>query len=169
MGIGSARRRFSSDGRSCAIIRYAADAALILALLAASLLILNRLGAAFPVEGISMLPVLHNGDLAIVVPTSVNSVPLGDVVVYRAPIGTFIIHRVVERGNGYLVVKGDNNPYPDPWKVTGSMLVGRVAAVVDYVGYLALPPWTYLIASVLVILYVAYIICRSRRTASAGF
>ncbi|BBE42907.1 signal peptidase I [Conexivisphaera calida] len=147
-------------GRMCKILRYAADAVLILAVISAALLLLNRLGVAFPVEGISMLPALHTGDLALVVPTSVSSVPLGDVVVYRSPMGIFVIHRVIERGSGYVVVKGDNNPFPDPWDVTNSMLVGRVFAVVDYIGYLALPPYTYSIALALVVMYVAYLACR---------
>ncbi|MGC8847858.1 MAG: signal peptidase I [Conexivisphaera sp.] len=146
--------------RACTILRYAADAALILAVISAALLLLNRLGVVFPVEGISMPPVLHTGDLALVAPTSVSSVPLGDVIVYRSPMDIFVIHRVIERGSGYVVVKGDNNPFPDPWDVTNSMLVGRVFAVVDYLGYMALPPYTYSIALALVVLYAAYLACR---------
>ncbi|MGC8555461.1 MAG: signal peptidase I [Conexivisphaera sp.] len=146
--------------RACTALRYAADAALVLAIISASLLALNRAGLAFPVEGVSMLPVLRTGDLALVAPAPPSSLGVGDVIVYRSPLGFFVIHRIIEVGNGYVVVKGDNNPFPDPWKVTGQMIAGRVVAVVDYLGYLALPPWTYAVAASLVALYVAYAACR---------
>lgn len=145
---------------SCRALARAADAALALAALSAALIALNRLGLAFPVEGVSMLPALRAGDLALAVPAGIGSLHLGDIVVYRSPTGILIIHRVVARGDGYLIVKGDNNPLPDPWGVTQQMIVGRVIAVVDYLGYAALPPWTYAVAAAVVALYAAYAACR---------
>lgn len=153
----------NGPGRACAALSYATYAALALAAASAALLALNRLGLAFPVEGVSMLPVLHMGDLVLVAPANVSSVPLGDIVVYRSPIGIFVVHRVVEIGNGYLVVKGDNNLFPDPWKVTNSMLVGRAFLVIDYLGYLALPPYTYIIALALLSLYLLHLLCRKAK------
>ncbi len=144
---------------ACRAIRYAGYVALALAVASAALLLMNRLGLAFPVEGVSMLPVLRTGDLALTLPSSVSAVQPGDVIVYRSPAGFLVIHRVLEKGNGYLIVKGDDNPVPDPWRVTNSMIVGRVYLVIDYLGYMALPPFTYSVAAVLVALYALYAAC----------
>ena len=55
-----------------------------------------------------------------VIPESENAVHLGDVVVYETDIG-LIVHRIVEIGNDeegkYFILKGDNNPDEDPYKV----------------------------------------------------
>lgn len=76
------------------------------------------LGAGFAiVEGRSMEPLFHTGDLVVLLPVDEGSVAVGDIVVYEKS-GRFIIHRVIyiyESPSGELcfVTKGDNNPVPD--------------------------------------------------------
>ena len=66
------------------------------------------------VEGRSMEPLLHTGDLVVLVKRS--SIDVGDIVVYSSG-SKYVIHRVVGKYevNGYYcyVVKGDNNLIPD--------------------------------------------------------
>ncbi len=67
------------------------------------------------VEGRSMEPLLHSGDLVFLLS---NRDPVaGDVVVYRDNMGRFIIHRVIAvydvNGLTCYVIKGDNNVIPD--------------------------------------------------------
>ncbi len=67
------------------------------------------------VEGRSMEPLLHSGDLVFLL--SGRDPVVGDVVVYRDNMGRFIIHRVISiyKVNGLTcyVIKGDNNVIPD--------------------------------------------------------
>ncbi|MCE4604173.1 MAG: signal peptidase I [Aeropyrum sp.] len=67
------------------------------------------------VEGSSMEPLLHSGDLVIL--SSSGDYGPGDIVVYRKG-DRYIIHRIIYeyRGSGGIecyVIKGDNNPIPD--------------------------------------------------------
>lgn len=69
------------------------------------------------------------------IPLSAAEITVGDIVSYDSPMGYPIVHRVVEIGNDaegwYAILKGDNNPQPDPWKVRFEM-VRRVTVVVVY-------------------------------------
>jgi len=69
------------------------------------------------VEGISMEPTMHTGDLVFLEKKAPDKIDVGDVVVYHAG-SKYIIHRVIKiyKNNGRYcyVVKGDNNPVPDP-------------------------------------------------------
>ncbi len=69
------------------------------------------------VEGISMEPLLHTGDVVIIIPQKPDEIHPGDIVVYTTG-QKYIIHRVIEikklDGEYCYIVKGDNNPYPDP-------------------------------------------------------
>jgi signal peptidase len=66
------------------------------------------------VEGRSMEPLLHTGDLVVLVKRS--DISVGDIVVYSSG-SKYVIHRVVGKYevNGYYcyIVKGDNNVIPD--------------------------------------------------------
>ncbi|MBU1975929.1 MAG: hypothetical protein KKG59_05995 [Nanoarchaeota archaeon] len=71
----------------------------------------------------SMDPVLDIGHNAIeIVPKSLDEIEVGDIVSYKSSMvdGT-IIHRVIYKGvdekGEYLIMKGDNNPNPDPERV----------------------------------------------------
>jgi signal peptidase I len=113
----------------------------------------NYFSVSFPVTGISMTPAIVSGDLALVQPVNISTVKVGDVIVYRDG-GIDVIHRVVsigdEGGTVVLVVKGDNNPAPDPVHPTSDLLVGKVVFVVKYFGHLVTYPFNYLLAVLLV-------------------
>ncbi|MCE4624775.1 MAG: signal peptidase I [Desulfurococcales archaeon] len=70
------------------------------------------------VEGISMEPTFHTGDMVFLKKTSPDNIKENDIVVYSR--GTkYIIHRVIKvvklpNGDYCYIVKGDNNPVPDP-------------------------------------------------------
>jgi signal peptidase I len=129
--------------------------------------VMNDLDIALPVQGISMQPAIHTGDLAIVFPVSVNSLHVGDVIVYRYCYGgdcMLIIHRVYTPPQGdpaYVLVKGDNNPTPDqnytgpgPRQVNGTMLVGRVVLLVYGFGVFADTTVKYIFSAILVLLII---------------
>ena len=83
-------------------------------------------------EGVSMYPVIHNGDLLVIDPTP-EEIHVGEIIVYVSPEGELIGHRVVAITDKGLILKGDNiltNPYPDPWVVTQDDIVGEVEWVI---------------------------------------
>lgn len=84
----------------------------------------------------SMDPVLDKGHNAIqVVPKSMDDIAVGDIISYKSRLveGT-IIHRVLYKGadseGEYLILKGDNNPSPDPEKVRFSQVQRMVIAII---------------------------------------
>lgn len=78
------------------------------------------------VNGISMEPNYHTGDLVIV--RRAKTYQIGDVVTYRdAEMGAYVIHRIVGVEQGHFVIKGDNNSWidasqPTPEEITGKQL-----------------------------------------------
>jgi len=82
------------------------------------------------VDGHSMDPTFHLGDLAIV--RRQSSYRVGDAVAYRIPKGEFgagamVIHRLIGGdGTTGFVTKGDNKDRPDEWHPKTSDIVGRV-------------------------------------------
>ncbi len=69
------------------------------------------------VEGRSMEPLFHTGDIVILEKPDPSKIRVGTIIVYRDA-GRYIIHRVIKiykYGDTICyVVKGDNNPVPDP-------------------------------------------------------
>ena len=84
----------------------------------------------------SMDPVFDSTSHAIQeIPTNKEDIHVGDIISYSAPNGYSIIHRVIEISQDeegwYAIVKGDNNPTPDPWKIRWNM-VTRVTVALIY-------------------------------------
>ncbi len=84
----------------------------------------------------SMDPVFDDtSHLIQAIPQSAAEIHVGDIMSYSSPMGFSIVHRVIEIGNDeegwYAIVKGDNNPTPDPWKVRFDM-VRRVTVMIVY-------------------------------------
>jgi signal peptidase I len=75
------------------------------------------------VNGSSMEPKFHKGDLALV--RESNSYNVGDIVVYRHPTIGPVIHRIIGRDGDQYVFKGDNNTFIDPYQPTQSELIGK--------------------------------------------
>lgn len=106
----------------------------------------------------SMEPVFYRGDIVLVEKAnflgihefSPEDVKKGDIVIYNANwFPDPVIHRVVATGtakNGtkYYVIKGDNNPVPDPAVVYPSQITARVITIgnqplfIPRIGYITL-------------------------------
>ena len=101
------------------------------------------------VEGSSMYPKLHNGDLVFFTAPSA-SIENGSIIVFVQQRSGFpaldfllqqvVIHRVIDVGhesNGvtYYQTKGDNNQNPDPFVTDAPNVLGVPALVVPFVGF----------------------------------
>jgi signal peptidase I len=84
----------------------------------------------------SMDPVIDYGANAIqIVPKTYSSIQAGDIVSYESDyVDGIIIHRVIQTGfdndGWYAIMKGDNNPYPDPGKVRFDQIRRIVVAII---------------------------------------
>src|SRR6185437_4462176 len=77
------------------------------------------------VDGISMNPKLHAGDLVLMHPSA--SYEVGDVVGYHnLQLGRLVLHRIVGKTGDRYVFKGDNNSFLDSYHPTQDELVGRL-------------------------------------------
>jgi signal peptidase I len=75
------------------------------------------------VNGISMEPGYHTGDLVIVRKSQAYQV--GDVVAYRdAEMGAYVIHRIIAIKQGQYIIKGDNNSWIDAYHPTQDEIAG---------------------------------------------
>ena len=91
----------------------------------------------------SMEPTIHAGSVALVQPIQPVFVKKGDIITFTSPKDgqTLIIHRVTaikNQGRTFrFKTKGDNNNNEDNWLVYGSLVKGRMAAAIPYLGHLA--------------------------------
>jgi len=106
----------------------------------------------------SMKPTLQVGDLLLV--RRYATPKIGDIIVFRSPLGYSIVHRVIEKyvasDRVSFKTKGDANPSPDPWDVPESDVEGVVVFRVPYVGYLSLSLELKLISSTLFVCLLLY-------------
>jgi signal peptidase I len=85
------------------------------------------------VDGVSMNPKLHAGDLVLLHPAATYGV--GDVVGYHnLQLGRLVLHRIVGQTGDRYVLKGDNNSFLDSYHPTQDQLVGRLWIHVPKVG-----------------------------------
>jgi signal peptidase len=138
-------RTAPSAGRRAWVLFQRAVLAVAVALLLV-LAILPRLGLYRPVTVLSgsMRPTFSPGDMVFVVPESVASVHVGQVISYRVPVGIHQVetHRVVKLLNGaggphpVVQTQGDANNHVDPWtaRLEGAT-AWRQVAVVPALGY----------------------------------
>jgi hypothetical protein len=80
----------------------------------------------------SMDPTLDaEATVLVVSPRSPDEIHVGDIIVYQVE-NNLIIHRVIETGYDdawWSIVKGDNNPVPDPEKVRFEQVKGVVVGI----------------------------------------
>jgi signal peptidase len=82
----------------------------------------------------SMEPVLHRGDLVFAV--GEPNPKTGDIIVYnRADFKYTIIHRVIAVTDQGYILKGDNNPGPDPGFANKNQFIGKAVFAVPLLGY----------------------------------
>ncbi len=90
----------------------------------------------------SMRPTLDVGDIAIVVPTPVEKIKVGDIIQYwRVGEPAPTIHRVIEinRAGGatYIVTKGDANTAPDE-PIMATRALGKVVFTIPKIGWISI-------------------------------
>ena len=74
----------------------------------------------------SMEPEIMPGDYVIYKSAGYDDVNKGDIIVYFNNVeNKYIIHRIVEKNDTFMLVKGDNNIGIDNYKVTQNDLVGK--------------------------------------------
>jgi signal peptidase I len=75
-------------------------------------------------NGISMEPNYHTGDLVIV--RKEETYQVGDVISYHDPkMGQYIIHRIINIEQGQYIIKGDNNSWVDDYQPTNDEIAGK--------------------------------------------
>ncbi len=86
-------------------------------------------------EGVSMSPCIKTGDLFMVKPIAFEEAEIGDVVAFRRDESHSVLttHRVVQkgkdRGERYLITKGDNNVHRDFPLVSPEDVLGKVVRI----------------------------------------
>lgn len=93
------------------------------------------------VESGSMIPTLEKGDLIISIGVDPSNLKVGDIILFKSPLNPniIIVHRIIRiynYNNTILIeTKGDNNPVPDPWRVNGNQVLGKVIFRIPYLGW----------------------------------
>ena len=72
------------------------------------------------VRGSSMIPLLKNGDIVLLTPTT--NADIGDIIVFKNDRGDLVVHRVIaiiycDDNRKLYVTKGDNDPIPDVYDI----------------------------------------------------
>ncbi len=88
------------------------------------LLIARKKEVSLDVRGTSMEPRLHAGEKIAVERVKASGIVEGDVILYESR-NTFVLHRLIYRKNGLMIIKGDGNRYADA-PVHRRQIMGRV-------------------------------------------
>ena len=114
----------------------------------------------------SMLPAIAKGDLIALKAPVINTLDVGDVIVFQAPPGypSPMIHRIVDESVRndivYFRTKGDNNPVADGFSIPETDVIAEYTGIrIPYLGYLVLfiqTPLGTIVFIGLVVLWVAY-------------
>jgi signal peptidase I len=117
------------------------------------------------VDGTSMEPGFHLGDLAIVRATPVYGP--GDIVAYRnQAIKRYVFHRIIAVDGGHFILQGDNNDWTDSYQPVQAELVGKLWVHIPGAGawlqWLRRPANTGVLAAILGTLLAAGMLGRRR-------
>ncbi|MFV9505586.1 MAG: signal peptidase I [Oscillochloridaceae bacterium umkhey_bin13] len=103
------------------------------------------------INGNSMEPGMHRGDLAIL--RQREDYAVGAVVTYQHPSIGPVIHRIIERNSDRFVFQGDNNDFIDPYQPSGDELLGELWLFIPRAGtilsFLRQPPVFAVLAALL--------------------
>lgn len=127
------------------------------------------------VESESMEPTLYRGDLVIVRAVDVQTLRVGDIIIFNASwhiSNVPVVHRIIQienvSGELQFTTKGDNNltnPGPDPEPALASAVRGKVVGSVRYLGFitllLLLPGGVWAIFLLLAVFVVTSFLCGS--------
>ena len=160
--FGPKRDRFLGVLRRRRSIRATAIAVAVTVLVVGTLVVgtESALGTTHPflaIETGSMVPTLERGTLVVIEHAPLSAIRVGTIVAYSTTcLPSPVVHRVIAisttpNGTVY-TTKGDANPSADPCPVPYGSVLGRVVAIVPYVGMLVLvPELTVAVAAVAVL------------------
>lgn len=89
----------------------------------------------------SMHPTIELGDLTMVKRQSIYSYKKNDIITFYAKNGDkvdIITHRIERLGGNVYITKGDSNTISDKNPVTPRQIIGKVIAIIPYIGYLVI-------------------------------
>ena len=148
--FGGRRDRFVGQLRRQKLIREGILVAVVSVLVVVGTVegIPHALGTQHPflaIETGSMVPTLHRGTLVVIQHVPASAITVGTIVAYSSTcLPSPVVHRVVQITNSstgpVYTTKGDANPSSDPCPVPYSSVLGKVAAIVPYVGFFILSP-----------------------------
>ena len=88
----------------------------------------------------SMEPEIEAGEYIYYKKTSFDDVDVDDIIIYKSKSGQmkgkYIVHRIVEKHDDYLIVKGDNNVINDSEHVTSDMVYGKYIDKVEILNFI---------------------------------
>ncbi len=117
------------------------------------------------VDGQSMEPKYHFGDLAIV--RQSPTYEIGDIVVYQSgALHRYVFHRIIDIKADHFVLKGDNNPWIDSYQPIQSEIIGgywfRIPAAGKFVEWVRLPAHVAAIIGIAGVLVIVSLLVKRR-------
>ena len=91
-----------------------------------------------PVYTGSMEPAIPVGSVVVIKPANPDTLKVGDIICFKieSESSTTVTHRIINITDEGFITKGDANEDPDQWIVKKENIVGKVIAVIPYLGYL---------------------------------
>ncbi len=105
----------------------------------------------------SMEPTINAGEYVLYSNTDFDSVEVGNVIVYENSSGMYIIHRVIEKNENYLITKGDNNAIEDNEKITPNMVYGKYIMTLHFLSIFSGGISKNLIFFILIFIFIAMV------------
>jgi len=89
-----------------------------------------------PVFTGSMEPAVPVGSIVIIKLVDPSTLQKGDIICFKLSGPSSITHRIINITNEGFITKGDANEDPDTWIVRKENVIGKVAFIIPYIGYL---------------------------------
>ena len=90
-----------------------------------------------PVYTGSMEPAIPVGSVVVIKPVDTETLKVGDIICFKTESehATTVTHRIFNITNEGIITKGDANEDPDTWAVRKENVIGKVIAIIPFVGY----------------------------------
>ena len=85
-----------------------------------------------------MEPAIPVGSIVVIKPANPNTLKIGDIICFKikSESSTTVTHRIFNITDEGFITKGDANEDPDQWIIKKENIIGKVIAVIPYLGYL---------------------------------
>lgn len=130
-----------------------------------TLVVLNALGLIMVVEGTSMVPTYHDGDLLIIQRNmDKDKIEFGDIIIFHSPSNwnQLIVHRVIERvtisNQSHFRTRGDNNNVADQWYVPEDNVVAVVTWNIPLLGQMLIIIYNPIVRVIIAGLAISFIL-----------